>query len=94
MIRIGILSGNASANESINLIQQFNDFKITGIARDIDKQDAQKQQYSAEELVRNSDATYISLQTPSFDLIRMGIKKVITYFYILLPSSLPKKFVS
>ena len=42
MIRIGILSGNASANESINLIQQFNDFKITGIARDIDKQDAQK----------------------------------------------------
>ena len=34
-----------------------------------------KQQYSAEELVRNSDATYISLQTPSFDLIRMGIKK-------------------
>lgn len=75
MIRIGILPGNASANESINLIQQFNDFKITGIARDIDKQDAQKQQYSAEELVRNSDATYISLQAPSFDLIRMGIKK-------------------
>ena len=75
MIRIGILSGDSSSTESIKLIQQFKDFKITGIAQNTEKQDAKDQQYTIEDLVSNSDATYFNIGNISVELIQMGIKK-------------------
>lgn len=75
MIRIGILSGDNSSTESIKLIQQFKDFKITGIAQNTEGQDTTNQQYTIEDLVSNSDATYFNLANLSVDLIQMGIKK-------------------
>jgi len=75
MIRIGILSGDNSSTESIKLIQQFKDFKITGIAQNTNEQDTIYQQYTIEDLVSNSDATYFNLGNLSVDLIQMGIKK-------------------
>ncbi len=75
MIRIGILSGDVSATESIKLIQQFKDFKITGIVQDIDSQDLENQQYTTEDLLGKSDAIFVNNQTPSFGLMRTVIKK-------------------
>ena len=75
MIRIGILSGDVPETESIKLIQQFKDFKITGIVQDIDSQDLENQQYTTEDLLGNSDAIFVNVQTPSFGLMRMAIKK-------------------
>lgn len=75
MIRIGILSGDVSETESIKLIQQFKDFKITGIVQDIDSQDLENQQYTTDDLLGNSDAIFVNVQTPSFGLMRMAIKK-------------------
>ncbi len=75
MIRIGILSGDVAGTESIKLIQQFKDFKITGIVQDTDHQDNENQQYTTEDLLGNSDAMFINVQTPSFGLMRMAIKK-------------------
>jgi hypothetical protein len=75
MIRIGILSGDVSGTESIKLIQQFKDFKITGIVQDIDHQGSEDQQYTTEDLLANSDAIFVNVQTPSFELMRMAIKK-------------------
>ena len=75
MIRIGILLGDGSNTESIKLIRQFNDFKVTGIVLDTDKQDTKNQEYTIEDLVSKSDATYINTCNPSFELIQMGIKQ-------------------
>jgi|GEM_PF-3204470 hypothetical protein len=75
MIRIGILSKVASPSASIKLIQHFKSFKITGIVDDIVSQDNSHQKYTIEELITNSDACYIDVDQPSFDLIQMGIKK-------------------
>lgn len=86
MIRIGILSGNASNAESIKLVQQFKDFKITGIAQDIDTQNTKNQQYTAEDLVCNSDATYINIQSPSFELVQMVIRKSNHLFLNTIPN--------
>ncbi len=75
MIKIGILSGDVSETESIKLIQQFKDFKITGIAQYVDNRCIENQQYTTEDLLGNSDAIFVNVQTPSFELMRMAIKK-------------------
>lgn len=75
MIRIGILSEDNASTEAIKLIQQFEDFKITRVARVIDDKSTKDHQYTTEELVNNSDASYIQVINPSVDLIQMGIKK-------------------
>lgn len=85
MIRIGILSGDTSGTESIKLIQQFEDFKITGIAQDSEGQDIDDQQYTIEDLLVNSDAAYINSNRPNFELIRTGIKKSNHLFLKTLP---------
>lgn len=85
MIRIGILSGDNSSTESIKLIQQFKDFKITGIAQNTDIQDAKTQQYTIEDLVSNSDATYFNIANLPLELIQMGIKKSNHLFLKKLP---------
>lgn len=85
MIRIGILSGDNSSTESIKLIQQFRDFKITGIAQNDDSQNIKNQQYTIEDLASNSDATYFNIENLPIELIQMGIKKSNHLFLKKLP---------
>lgn len=86
MISIGILSGDESATESIKLIQQFQDFKITGIVQLNDLQSVEGKQYTTEDLLENSDATFVDVPAPSFDLIRAVIKKSNHLFLMRIPS--------
>jgi len=89
MIRIGILSEDGSNAESIKLIQQFQDFKITGMATHHDDQALENQQYTTEDLLGNSDATFVDVQEPSFELIRMAIKKSNHLFLKNIPKLTP-----
>jgi hypothetical protein len=86
MIRIGILSDDHSNAGSIKLIQQFTDFKITGIAHGPNIQDVTPCQYSLEDLLANSDAAYIDTDKPSFGLIEMAIKNSNHLFLKQIPA--------
>lgn len=88
MIKIGIFSGEITDTGPINLVQQFTEFKITGIARATTKQDLAAQQYSIEDLLSNSDAAYIDIGKPPFGLIEMAIKNSNHLFLKQAPSLL------
>lgn len=87
MIRIGILSGDASTTESIKLVQQFKAFKVTGIAQNVDKLSSANQRYTTEELIHNSDAIYMNCSKPTAELIQLVIKKSNHLFLSNLPTT-------
>lgn len=74
MIKMGILSTGNLRSRSIELIQDFNELKITNLSFDADANDQKAIMYNAEDIIDTSDGIYIDIPNPSFDLLKLIIK--------------------